>query len=229
MPSLTVSLFYTCCNVVSRPDARAEEPSWCEDEKLRESLERMKSTLPEDFEWPDRGGLVQALTRGATAWLTNVKVDITSHLADRMAQWIVIWLAGVIGQRGITEKHMWTIADRIVGSLTWDEKKAEKHARSAGESVPAPPDYVKPDDIDGLLGAAVLNKLPALDQETKDHIWELFDETLLPHIGGALPLCPSNFGKAVYDPRYVYLLLYRTRMGLTGCACIDGSPTLLSI
>jgi hypothetical protein len=113
--------------------------------------------------------------------------------------------------------------------LTWDEDRAIAQALSAGKPVPSPPAYVTPDGIDKLLGAAVLEKLPALNQETKDCIWGLFEGKLLVHIKGALPLCPSNFGKASYDKKYMDLLLHSTRMGLTGCASIGGSPTLRSI
>ena len=76
--------FYTCCNVVSRPKAQSKEPSPCTDEALQVSLDRLKETLPEDFEWPHREGLAQVLHRVPTAWLTNVKVDVTTHLVDRM-------------------------------------------------------------------------------------------------------------------------------------------------
>ena len=231
MPNITAHLFYTCCNMVSRETSQDQEPSPGTDKALQESLERLKSTLPKDFEWDHREGLAQVLDRGGTAWLTNVMVDVTNHLTARMIKWIVVRLSGVIGQRGIAEKHLWMIARRIVDTLTWDEDGATIQALNAGEAIPSPPTYVKPDDIDGLLGAAVLKNLPALDQETKGHIWELFEGTLLVHIGGALPLCPSNFGKGkpAYDKRQVDLLLHPARVELTGCASIDGGPTLRSI
>lgn len=106
------------------------------DDELQESLELLKSTLPKDFAWPHREGLVQALQRESVAWLTNVRVDVTSHLADRMVRWIVIRLE------------------------------------------------------------------VAIDQRTKDRIWKLFKGELLEHIGGDLPLCPSNFGKRAEDEKY---------------------------
>ena len=193
--------FYTCCNVVSRPKAQSKEPSPCTDEELQKSLDRLKETLPEDFEWPHREGLAQVLHRVPTAWLTNVKVDVTTHLVDRMGRWFVVRLAADIDQPGITEEDLWTIARRVVATLTWNEDRAIAQALSAGKPVPAPPPHVKPDGIDKLLGAAALEKLPALNQETKDCIWKLFDGTLMAHIKGALPLCPSNFGKAAYDKR----------------------------
>ena len=118
MPSLTAHLFYTCCNVVSRPDSQTEELTPCTDERLRKSLDCLKKALPKDFEWPHRGGLAQVLNRVSTAWLTNVKVDVTTHLADRMRRWFVVRLAAAIDQPGITEDHLWTISRRIVATLT---------------------------------------------------------------------------------------------------------------
>src|SRR5215470_11532454 len=123
VPELTAQEFYTCCNVVSRKDSGTEELTWCPDEELRESLDQMKAELPKDFAWPHRGGLVQVLNRGATAWLTNVKVDVTTHLADRMIRWIVVRLSVAIDQAGGTEDHLWTIARHIVATMTWDEDK----------------------------------------------------------------------------------------------------------
>jgi hypothetical protein len=188
--------------VVSREDSQTEELTPGTDEALQQSLDLLKSTLPEDYPWPHREGLVQALKRESTTWLTNVKVDVTSHLAERMVRWIVVRLEVVIDQPGIAEGHLWTIARHIVSTLTWHEEKEVARALADGKPVPSPPSYVKPDGIDELLDAAVLEKLPALDQETKDHIWRLFEGTLLAQIGGALPLCSSNFGKRADDERY---------------------------
>lgn len=202
MVYLTAQQFHTCCNVVSRPTEQDEEPTRCEDKALRKSLELLKEKLPKDFKWPHREGLVQALNRESTTWLTNAKVDVTSHLASRMTRWIVVKLNDVIDQREITETHKWTIAHRIVSTLTWDEEKEVAQALADGKRPPPPPPYVRPNGIDELLGAAVLAKLPALGQETKDHIWKLFEAELLEQIGGALPLCPSNFGKRCYDEKY---------------------------
>ena len=140
-------------------------------------------------------------------WLANTKVDVTQHLASRIRQWIVLRLAADVDQDGILEKHLWTIANRIVSTLVWDEKKAVAQALDAGNSPPSPPSYNRPADVDALLGEAVMEELPALDQGTKDHIWKLFDGTLLPMIGNALPLCPSNFGEGANDKLYGFSLL----------------------
>jgi hypothetical protein len=193
--------FYTCCNVVSRENSQAEEPTPCKDERLQQSLELLKTALPNDFSWPHREGLARALYYGGRKWLTNTKVDVTMHLAKRIRRWIVVRLGAVIDQRGIKEKHLWTIANHIVSTLTWHEKKAAAQARAANQPLPSMPSYVRPANIAALLGTSVKG-LPPLEQGTKDHIWRLFNETLLAKIGGALPLCPSNFGRRADDKKY---------------------------
>jgi hypothetical protein len=195
--------FHVYCNVVSRKKLEYEELEPCKNEELQKSLDLLRAILPDDFEWPHREGLYYALHRASRAWLTNTMVDVTTHLADRMVRWIVIRLDAVIDQAGITGEHLRTIAQHIVSTLTWDEEKKEvAQALKAGKRPRRPPDYERPNGIDELLGAAVLEKLPDLNQETKDHIWRLFDVELLAKIGGPLPLCSSNFGNKCFDKRY---------------------------
>jgi hypothetical protein len=124
--------FTTCCNVVSRENSQAEELTPCRDERLQQSLDLLVATLPAGFSWPHREGLGQALQYGARKWLTNTRVDMTRHLADRMRRWIVARLGSVVEQRGM-EKHLWTIADHIVSSLIWHERKAAAQARAANK------------------------------------------------------------------------------------------------
>ena len=187
--------------MVSRRYEKDNKPTPCNDEELQKSLNLLREELPFNFEWPHRGGLGRALQRQSIIWEANVKVDVTCHLKDRMARWIVIRLNDIIiDQPGITEKHRWTIARHIVSTLTWGEKNAP---RADKNDRPIPPSYEKPAGIDELIDAAVLEKIPALSQELKDRIWKLFNKEVLGGIGESnLPLCASNFGKTRYDTEY---------------------------
>jgi hypothetical protein len=189
--------FRTCCNAVSRVNSQTGELAPCKDERLQQSLDLLRSELPENFSWPHREGLAQALKHAAIKWLTNTKVHVTKHLDKRIRRWLVVRLGADVNQDGIVEKHLWTIADRVVSTLTWHGEKG----KAGGECSRSPPSYARPENIDALLGTRVLEKLPPLEQGTKDHIWRLFEE-MLTWLGDALPLCQWNFGESADDARY---------------------------
>ena len=118
--------------------------------------------------------------------MVNIKVDLAEHFEKRIRQWLVVRMKKILAQENMTESHLWTIAGRIVDSITWKEKREGAAALAAGRSWPAPPVYEKPTPLTSLLGTGVIGKLPTLNPQTQTQIWSLFEGTLLRRIGGAL-------------------------------------------
>ena len=104
-------------------------------------------------------------------------------------------------QEDITERHLCMITSRIVVSIVWRVKREDAVALAAGRAWPKPPRYQKPTSLASLLGSELTDKLPSLNPQTQDKIWQLFEDTLLKKIGGALPLCPTNYGRAAEDDK----------------------------
>jgi hypothetical protein len=126
--------------------------------------------------------------------MVNTRVDVVGHLEERMRRWLVVRMGQVI-QPNLTETHLWLIARRIVASLVWEEKKAGARALASGEPWPRPQVYRPPATLQELLTPRVLERLPQLSGQTRAMVWDLFCNTLLPNIGGRLPLCPTNYGR----------------------------------
>jgi len=55
-----------------------------------------------------------------------------------------------IMQEDLTERHLRTIAWRIVDTIVWEEKKAGAVALAAGRDWPAPPQYQIPTSLASL-------------------------------------------------------------------------------
>jgi hypothetical protein len=131
-------------------------------------------------------------------FMVNTRVDVVRHLEERMRRWLVVRMGQVVTQPNLTETHLWMVARRIVASLVWEEKKEGARALAAGRPWPRPPPYNEPETIDDMmdmLGTHVLARIPLLTQHSRNEIWRLFKHTLIPNIGGALPFCPTNYGR----------------------------------
>ncbi|KAK9349298.1 hypothetical protein V1522DRAFT_418204 [Lipomyces starkeyi] len=194
--------FQTCCNVISRSRGEDQDPTPCRDGPLRITLDLLRSQLPADYVLPYREGLTQALTWASISWIANVQVDVCYHLSQRLERWIVLRLAADLAQQ-IPGKGLRRIASRIVETLVWKEKAAFGRARSLGLSDPIPPDYVKPETLDDLLGENLINSLQQpLNEESRVILRRLFTDEILASIRSALPLCPSKFRETAWQTYY---------------------------
>jgi hypothetical protein len=116
-------------------------------------------------------------------------------LEGRIKRWLITRIRAAAEQDNLTDKRIKMIANRIISTLRCDEERAKARAAAKGGPPPPPPVYKRPDDIDALLGAKVLRKIPKLEEGTKAAIWALFQNVILVKLDGALPLCPSNYGR----------------------------------
>lgn len=198
--ALTSALFRTACNIISCQKSTDSHPTKSKDQNLAASFSQFQEVLPSGFVWPHREGLRQALIYSSDMFMVNVKVDVVKHFEERIRHWLVVRMKTVITQDDITERHLCTIANRIVVNIVWKEKKEGAIALAAGRAWPKPPQYTKPTSLTSLLGE-VIEKLPALHSQTQEKIWQLFEDTLLKKIGGALPLCPTNYGRAAENDK----------------------------
>ena len=195
--ALTADLFRTACNIVSCVNSTVSDPTECKDEQLSASFAQFRTVLPADFVWPHREGIHQALIYASQTFMANVKVDVVQHFEERIRRWLMIRLKKVITQKDVTEKHLWMTACRMVDTIVWKEKREGAVALAAGRSWPEPPKYKKPTSVASLLGQELTSKIPSLNVRTQDEIWQLFEGTLLKKVGGALPLCPTNYDRVV--------------------------------
>jgi hypothetical protein len=194
IPTLDQNLFRTACNVVSRPNDVAVHPTPCPDDNLRGTLARFMTCLPEAYVFPHRAGLSQALVYASQMWVANTGVDVVEHFEERLRRWMVVWMGRMVAQHGVTEERLWRIARRMVSRLVWNERQAAAVARAAGNPPPPIPAFHLPDSIYELLTEDILYQVPPLNFATREAVLAVFAYAVQ-HIGGPLPLCPTNYGR----------------------------------
>jgi hypothetical protein len=200
----TRGLFYTCCRLVSRVSIKRATRDI--DPELQATFGLLQEQLGPSFQWPSRAKLTPALGYASIAWITNIMVDLKRNLVTRLQRWLFLRFRVLIRQDKVTDGHRWAIACHIVSTLVWEEKRAVAQALARDERPPAKPVYRRPESIEELLGASLLDGFqprnksdegsPALKKRARAAIWRVFTTELLPMVAtDALPICPSNFGE----------------------------------
>jgi hypothetical protein len=94
----------------------------------------------------------------------------------------------------VTEARLWRIAKRFVSRLVWNEKPLAAVAVAAANPPPAILPFQPPILIYELVTEENLYQNPPRNFATREAVLTAFAYAVQ-HIGGRLPLCPSNYGK----------------------------------
>jgi hypothetical protein len=198
IPRLHPSLFRHCFQAVSRLNPKNPEPTCVanKDPDLAASVAAYRGTRGGDT-FPHREGIGRALEHAVNHEMANLQNHVKVHLVSRIKRWLTIRLEGELRQKGIVDKHVKKLVERMVSRVEYDEEKNAAIAMAEGKKPPPIPCWEPPGSARDMLGEDWLGRFtgPALTAASLDVIWQVW-ETLINHMGqGKLPLCQTHFEK----------------------------------